>query len=61
MASWVPTPCSNDLGADEGEWIAETLERWQVPAPPNGFRKLVAGRRLWNFDREQRHLWRAAL
>lgn len=51
----------DDMGSDERDRIADALETWQVPAPAGGFRKLVAGKRLWNFDRGTRHLWHAAL
>jgi glutamate synthase domain-containing protein 3 len=36
------------------------LEEWQVSAPPR-FRKLVAGKKLWNFQQADLHLWKAAL
>jgi glutamate synthase domain-containing protein 3 len=45
----------------EREWIAATLERWKIAAPSAGFRKLVAGKRLWNFERSDRQLWKSAL
>jgi methylamine---glutamate N-methyltransferase subunit B len=59
-----------ELGADavieevssaDQELIASSLERHQVAAPPAGFRKVVAGRRLWNFARSERELWKSAL
>lgn len=58
-----------DLGADavDAEVTAEDraavnglLERWNVPAP-TGFRKLVAGRKLWNFQQADLHIWKEAL
>ncbi len=61
---------NGELGADavfedmtpaDRELVAASLERWQVPAPSTGFRKLVAGRKLWNFERGERHLWKSAL
>ena len=33
----------------------------KVAAPPRGFRKVVAGRRLWNFQQSERELWKSAL
>ncbi len=60
----------DELGADavveevtstEDELIASSLKRHEVPAPPGGFRKVVAGRKLWNFERAQRALWKSAL
>jgi hypothetical protein len=59
-----------ELGADavfaemepqDRELIAATLDRWQFPGRPETFRKLVAGKRLWNFDRSERQLWKSAL
>ncbi len=59
-----------ELGADavveevtpeDRELIASSLDQWQVAAPPGGFRKVVAGRRLWNFQRSERELWKSAL
>jgi glutamate synthase domain-containing protein 3 len=50
-----------DLTASDHEVIAATLEQWQVARPAAGFRKLVAGRRLWNFQQSERHLWKSAL
>lgn len=41
--------------------VAAALERWDVPAPAAGFRKLVAGKRLWNFQQSERTLWKSAL
>ena len=61
--------CS-ELGADavyeevsdaDLELIATSLERFKVATPPGGFRKVVSGRRLWNFERSERALWKAAL
>ena len=59
-----------DLGADavfqdvtheDLELVGSTLEKWKIPAPSSGFRKLVAGKRLWNFQSRDRHLWSSAL
>ena len=43
-----------EVTADDRELIGGSLERWKVAAPPAGFRKLVAGRRLWNFQQSER-------
>jgi hypothetical protein len=50
-----------DVTAADRELVAVALERWKVTAPTGGFRKLVAGRRLWNFQQSERDLWKAAL
>jgi glutamate synthase domain-containing protein 3 len=61
---------NGELGADavfeevtpaDREFVGAALERWEVPAPSAGFRKLVAGRRLWNFQQSERNLWKSAL
>jgi glutamate synthase domain-containing protein 3 len=48
-------PSSEDQTA-----LAELLAAYQVPAPPS-FRKIVSGRKLWNFDRKELATWKAAL
>jgi formylmethanofuran dehydrogenase subunit C len=59
----------SDLGADaveedftphDGETVFGLLERWKIPAPGT-FRKLVSGRKLWNFQRADLHIWKEAL
>jgi glutamate synthase domain-containing protein 3 len=47
------TPADRDL-------VFGLLERWKVPAPKT-FRKLIAGRKLWNFQQADLHLWKSAL
>jgi methylamine---glutamate N-methyltransferase subunit B len=51
-----------DMTASDRDLIGATLERWQIDAAmPAGFRKLVAGKRLWNFEGSDRQLWKSAL
>jgi hypothetical protein len=50
----------DEFGDDDRKLVFGLLERWKVPAP-SGFRKLIAGRKLWNFQREDLHLWKTAL
>jgi glutamate synthase domain-containing protein 3 len=45
---------------DEADRISAQLESWKVPAP-RAFRKLISGRKLWNFQKADLHLWKAAL
>jgi methylamine---glutamate N-methyltransferase subunit B len=61
---------NGELGADavfdevtpaDCDLVTAALERWDVPAPTAGFRKLVAGKRLWNFQQSERNLWKSAL
>jgi len=49
-----------DLTGDEIAEIGALLDQYQVKAPPM-FRKVVAGRRLWNFDRKDLDIWKVAL
>jgi glutamate synthase domain-containing protein 3 len=50
-----------DATAEDDEFVRTALERWKIGAPRDGFRKVVAGQRLWNFQRSDRHLWKSAL
>jgi glutamate synthase domain-containing protein 3 len=50
-----------DVSPADREWIAEALDRWEIGKRPGDFRKLVSGKRLWNFDRSERQLWKSAL
>lgn len=49
-----------EVGAAEKDMLHVELDRWKVSAP-KAFRKLVSGRKLWNFQRADLHLWKAAL
>jgi hypothetical protein len=40
--------------------LRELLGQYHVPAPA-AFRKVVSGRKLWNFDSKQLDVWKAAL
>jgi glutamate synthase domain-containing protein 3 len=40
--------------------LKDLLTTYQVPAPP-AFKKIVSGRKLWNFDRKELDLWKVAL
>jgi glutamate synthase domain-containing protein 3 len=50
-----------DVTVADRETLGTALERWKVPAPAAGFSKLVAGKRLWNFQQSERDLWKRAL
>lgn len=47
---------------DEDDWnfLGENLRRWGI-SPERPFKKVISGRRLWNFDKQDRELWKAAL
>jgi glutamate synthase domain-containing protein 3 len=49
-----------ELTAEDHAAIAELLTKYRVPAPA-AFRKVVAGRKLWNFDRKELDVWKMAL
>jgi methylamine---glutamate N-methyltransferase subunit B len=60
---------ADDLGADavdaefttdDRDLVHGLLDRWKIPAPPS-FRKLISGRRLWNFQKADIEVWKAAL
>jgi glutamate synthase domain-containing protein 3 len=40
--------------------LKELLQAFKIPAPP-AFKKVVAGRKLWNFDRKELEIWKVAL
>jgi glutamate synthase domain-containing protein 3 len=46
--------------AAEKQELADLLQTYAVPAPA-AFRKVISGRKLWNFDRKERDLWKVAL
>ena len=60
---------TSELGADAGEaefteedrsLVFGLLEVWKIPAPPT-FRKLISLRKLWNFRKDDLHIWKRAL
>ncbi len=44
----------------EATALRELLQANRIPSPA-GFRKVVSGRKLWNFDRKEREIWKVAL
>jgi glutamate synthase domain-containing protein 3 len=49
-----------ELGDADREFLEGLASRSSLPAG-RSFRKVVAGRRLWNFDKREIHLWREVL
>ncbi len=49
-----------ELSEEEREFLRSQLDRWGLPVPAS-FRKLVAGRVLWNFRKADLELWKTAL
>ena len=47
-------------GSEEQAALAGLLASYNLPPPP-AFKKVVSGRKLWNFDRKELDVWRAAL
>jgi glutamate synthase domain-containing protein 3 len=46
--------------AEDRAWLNEMLVTYRVPGP-TAFRKIISGRKLWNFDRKELEVWKAAL
>ena len=46
--------------AEERAELSELIATYQLSAPA-AFQKVVSGRKLWNFDRKELDVWRAAL
>jgi len=47
-------------GEQDWKFLRENLKRWGISAERD-FKKVVAGRRLWNFDKQEISLWKEAL
>jgi formylmethanofuran dehydrogenase subunit C len=48
-----------DASQSEVREIGATLDRYGLPGPA-GFRKVVSGRKLWNYDKKELDAWKAA-
>ena len=48
-----------DASPSEVREIRATLDRYGVPGPA-AFRKVVSGRKLWNYDKKELDAWKAA-
>jgi methylamine---glutamate N-methyltransferase subunit B len=46
--------------AEDQASLKELLTKYQMPAPA-AFKKVASGRKLWNFDRKELEVWKAAL
>jgi glutamate synthase domain-containing protein 3 len=51
----IPEPAPEEKSA-----LDDLLARYDLPRPPS-FKKVISGRKLWNFDRKEMHIWKAAL
>jgi methylamine---glutamate N-methyltransferase subunit B len=50
-----------ELGDDDVELVRSELEPHGIDLDPASFRKIVAGRRLWNFSKKEFEVWKVAL
>ena len=46
--------------SEDRAWLNEMLVKYHIPGPTS-FRKVVSGRKLWNFDRKEIATWKVAL
>jgi methylamine---glutamate N-methyltransferase subunit B len=46
--------------SDDEVWLASLLHEYNVRGPTR-FKKVVSGKKLWNFDRKELGVWKAAL
>ena len=49
-----------ELTPEDHDFLASTLTQYGI-ASPTSFKKIVAGRRLWRFDKKEFATWREAL
>jgi glutamate synthase domain-containing protein 3 len=49
-----------EMTPEDHAMVAGYLDRYRVPNP-GAFRKVVSGRRLWNFDKREWSVWKSAL
>ena len=50
-----------ELDDDDVGFLRGELERHHVDRDPSSFRKVVAGRKLWNFSKKEFEVWKTAL
>jgi glutamate synthase domain-containing protein 3 len=46
--------------SEDETWLAPLLHQYNLRGPA-GFKKVVSGKKLWNFDRKELEVWKAAL
>ena len=51
----IEEPTSEDVS-----WLHDLLHQYNLSSQ-NSFKKVVSGKKLWNFDRKEREVWKAAL
>lgn len=50
-----------ESGDDDLEFLRGELERHEVDRDPPSFRKIVSGRKLWNFSKKEFEVWKTAM
>ncbi len=50
----------SDPDEEDLRFLDDNLTRWGISAD-RSFRKVVSGRRLWNFDKQEMGIWKEAL
>jgi glutamate synthase domain-containing protein 3 len=61
VASFGNDAVIEDMTEDDETFLRETLENAGVKAPGSGFKKIVSGKQLYNFDKKDFARWRHAL
>ena len=49
-----------EVDDNDRQFLEGNLSPWAIPSD-RPFQKVVSGRRLWNFDKHEMDLWKAAL
>jgi hypothetical protein len=49
------------MDSQDEQFLTQTLAKFGYDAARYGFRKLVAGKKLWNFDKKDFETWKVAL
>jgi methylamine---glutamate N-methyltransferase subunit B len=61
VASLGADAVETELEADDVEFVRSEIEPHGIDLDPAAFRKVVAGRRLWNFSKKEFEVWKVAL
>jgi hypothetical protein len=46
--------------SEDEAWLSPLLHEYKIRGPAQ-FKKIVSGKKLWNFDRKELEAWKAAL
>jgi glutamate synthase domain-containing protein 3 len=50
-----------ELEPTDEEFLRSELERHKLDREPSSFRKIISGRKLWNFSKKEFEVWKTAL